>query len=401
MDSQASKKIRVLLLAPQKAVGGISTWAKTLLKYSDPGKVEYRVIDTSRLYVELGQRLGLRGALSGLQDAVVRFFRVMYQLIRFHPNLVYINSSPSIGLLVRDVPLFILLRCLGVKAIAHLHGGNVAGFFGQRGLRKLWSCLGLKCCYAVFVITREIEREGRKRLNSQRIIYVPNMIDDAFVAKKQERHIRVFPENQPFKLIHVAWQAPEKGSLDIVKAMEYIETPVKCELVGIAAPENVEIIEKKIRELNVGDKVRLAGLRTGSDLRAMYENAGIFLLPTHREGPEGFPMVILEAMAYGLPIIANDVGNIREMIGYDTDAPAGLLLEQVDPVNPKELADKIDRLIKDYPLRQKMSINGRKRIVENYLASKVVPNLESLLVELVFTRPTPKSISSTLEQKYI
>jgi glycosyltransferase involved in cell wall biosynthesis len=308
--------------------------------------------------------------------------------------------APSIGLFVRDVPLLFFLKCLGIGSVCHLRGGNLQGFWGKNILRHKITIRAFRTCKAILVITREVEKYAREKINSNIVFYVPNMIEDKCVAGQCSHKAFSIEEKSVLNMIHVAWQAPAKGSLDIVEAMKYLQNNVQCNLVGRAAPDNEKMIQRKIEELNVGNKIRLIGQKTGTDLQVIYEAADIFLFPTHREGPEGFPNVILEAMAHGLPIIANDVGNIREMIGYDTDAPAGLLLEQVDPVDPKELAEKIDKLIQNHSLRQKMSDNGRKRILENYTASKVIPNLESLLVQLVVSNPTPQSINSIFEQKY-
>ena len=396
-----SKKIKVLLLAPRKAVGGIASWTRRLLELSLQDRVEYKVIDTSKLYEPLGKELICRGMLLGVRDAILRFFRITYSLWNYRPQLVYITMAPSIGLFIRDVPLMFFLKCLGVGCVCHLRGGNLFGFWGRDFLRRWITIRAFRTCRAILVITREVEKYARDQIDSKIVFYVPNMIEDKYVVGRLPKRIFSVEEKPVLNLIHVGWQAPKKGSLDIVEAIKYLKSDVKCYLVGKASSDNERLIQKRIEELNVGDKIQLIGQKTGTDIQSIYEAADIFLFPTHKEGPEGFPNVILEAMAYGLPIIANDVGNIREMIGYDTEYPAGLLLEQIDPVLPMELADKIDRLVKDHSLRQQMSINGRKRVKENYLASKVIPNLESLLVELAVAKPTPQSINHIFEQQYL
>jgi glycosyltransferase involved in cell wall biosynthesis len=375
-----NEKVRVLLLAPEKAVGGITMWAKYLQKYSNPEKVEYHVIDTSKLYDPLGKRLGFRGAVLGLRDAIARFFRVVRAIIMFHPHLIHFTCAPSIGLVIRDVPLMFLLWLLRIRTIAHLHGGNLDRFFGGFILRRLIIRNGLRCCRAIFVITREVERAGRTIFTGDKVTYVPNMIDDDVVSFEGHKHIHTIEEKTSLKLIHVGWQAPEKGSLDLVKAMRHVQTPVSCDLVGETAPDHQESIENRIREYKVGNKIRLVGFKASSDLENIFKQADIFVLPSHFEG---FPYVILEAMAYGLPIIASDVGNIREMIGFDGPEPAGLLLKQTHPINAVELAELIDELATDPTLRIRLSQNGRKRVANKYLASKVVPKLEDLFKDLV------------------
>ena len=388
MTGQVSEnKLRVLLLAPQKAVGGIATWARILLKYAHPDRTEFILVDTSKLYDALGKKLGPRGAILGVRDGLVRFCKIVKILCHDRPQLVYFTCSPSIGMILRDVPLMILLKTFGKKCVAHLHGGNISGFFDGFLLRKWLARQGLRCCAALFVITRDVETAARKLFYSGNVIYVPNMLDDDFVKNCKLKNTA---QGDKIKIIHVAWQAPEKGSFDIVEAIRLVRTDVQCDLIGTAASKYKESLNAAISGYGLGSKIRLTGLRTGRDLQQSYEEADIFALPTHQEG---FPMVLLEAMAYELPIVATDVGNIREMIAAYSDKPAGILIRRTDPIDPKELASAFDKLSTDQQLRRSLGLNGRNRLVENYLASALVPKLQNLLNNIVFRKaPLPREL---------
>ncbi|MGD0596388.1 MAG: glycosyltransferase family 4 protein [Sedimentisphaerales bacterium] len=388
--SKVDDKLKILLLAPQKAVGGIATWAKILLKYSNPKNVDYLVIDTSKLYAPLGKQLGIVGAVCGLWDAIIRFYRVLKALFFFKPHSVYFTCAPSIGMVVRDAPLMILLRLIGKPSVVHLHGGNVQGFFGGFFLRRWLARAGMRCCNAIFVITRDVEKTARELFGGDKVIYVPNMLDDDFV-NNCKLHTDI--QNNCIKIIHVAWQAPEKGSFDMIEALNLVQADMQCDLIGKASPEYEKSLNSTILKYGIESKIRLTGLLTGADLQRSYEQADIFALPTHPEGPEGFPMVILEAMAYALPIVATDVGNIREMIAADSDKPAGILIRKTNPIDPKDLADAFDELSANQQLRKTLGLNGRNRLLENYLASVIVPKLQKLLKNIVFKDATlPKEL---------
>jgi glycosyltransferase involved in cell wall biosynthesis len=377
MMLRSDDNLRVLLLAPQKVVGGITTWARVLLKYANSAHTQFIVVDTSKLYDPIGKKLGLRGAILGVRDALVRFCKIIKILLRNRPHLVYFTCAPSIGMIVRDVPLMILLRVFGKKCIVHLHGGDINGFFGGFFLRKYLARLGLRCCIAIFPIARDVEAAARKLFDNDKVIYVPNMLDDDFLA---ECKLKTEVQSGRIKIIHVAWQAPEKGSFDMVEAIRLVRTNIQCDLIGKAAPEYEKLLNSKISQYDIGSKIRLNGLCTGKDLQQFYEQADIFAMPTHSEG---FPMVILEAMAYGLPVVATDVGNIREMIAADSSEPAGILLRHVNPVDATELAEVLEKLAGDSKLRATLGQNGRRRVMSKYLASLIVPKLEALLAELV------------------
>ena len=316
--------LKVLLLAPTTVVGGITTWARFLLKFSDPARVTYHVIDTSKLFDPLGRKLGLRGTFLGLWDAAKRLVSVVRALRSFRPDLVYFTCAPSIGLTVRDVPYMLLLRLLGVPAVAHLHGGNVRGFFGAGLVRRTINRWGLRTCRAILVITRECEEAARRFLDADQVIYVPNMLDDELLARQAARTIRPADAPGPWRLLHVAWQAPVKGTLDLLGALPHLRHSVECHFVGDVASEYEILYQARMRELGIEDRARFMGIKRGEDLDAEFREADVFVFPTHREGPEGFPMVLLEAMTYGLPIVANCVGNIPEMIGAGTERPCGV-----------------------------------------------------------------------------
>lgn len=390
------KLTKILLLAPQNTVGGIATWAKILLKYSDSSRVRYKVIDTTKRYDALGKKLRFRGAFLGFVDAAKRLFRISEALITFRPDIIHINSSPSIGLFARDVPLLFFLSLLNFKTVIHLHGGKIDGFLGNNKIREYITKLAFNSASAIFVITRDIEVVLREKKRSLKVIYVPNMIDDDYVSHKRQKN--TLESSGKTKIINVAWQAPEKGSLDLVDAIKYSKSDIDCDLIGTVADENKIKIESKIKELGLQNKVRLTGPKFGKELLDSYTNADILTFPSHFEG---FPMVILEAMSHGLPIIASDVGNIREMIGFGTDDPAGLLLKNLNPINTEELAALIDKVIADPELRKSLGSNGYKRIMKYYRASEIVPRLEELLFHIARERILDKGfIGKLFEQRY-
>jgi glycosyltransferase involved in cell wall biosynthesis len=136
-----------------------------------------------------------------------------------------------------------------------------------------------------------------------------------------------------------------------------------------SGPEE-EALRRKADELGV--TVELPG--TTSDVQGALTNASIYALPSRSEG---FPMGILEAMAYGLPVVAFDSApGIRELITHEDD---GLL---VTPGNVTEFAGALERLMDDPGLRTKMGEAGR-RSVQRFAADVVIDRWQRLF-ELVY-----------------
>ncbi|MEV5706854.1 glycosyltransferase [Actinoallomurus sp. NPDC052274] len=136
-----------------------------------------------------------------------------------------------------------------------------------------------------------------------------------------------------------------------------------------SGPEE-EALRRQAAELGVD--AELPG--STSDVQGVLTSASIYALPSRSEG---FPMTILEAMAYGLPVVAFDSApGIRELITHEVD---GLL---VTPGNVTEFAAALERLMDDPGLRTKMGEAGR-RSVQRFSAQVVVDRWERMF-ELVY-----------------
>jgi glycosyltransferase involved in cell wall biosynthesis len=391
--SQRIRSKTIILLAPTRVVGGITTWLKIWLKYSKSDQVKLKIIDTSKLYDPLGKKYNIRGVIIGVIEATSRFFTLVKWLYHDRPHAVYLTCAPSLGFVFRDCFYMFFLKILHIPTIAHLHGGSVERFLGGNVVKKTVVRSALDTCKAVFVITREVEMACREIFADEKIIYVPNMYDDEVFLKHPPKYIKSTSKNKPFRLLHVAWQATEKGSLDLVESIKHVQSEVICDLVGMISTDFEKTLREKISEYCLENRVRILGQKTGRDLIDLFEKADLFVFPSHMEG---FPMVILEAMAYGIPIIANEVGNIREMIGADDGNPAGVLLRRVSPIYPLELAKLIDELIMEHGERSRMSYAGKIRIKEKYLASRVVPVLEDHINRIIHGNYCKQSVTENI-----
>jgi glycosyltransferase involved in cell wall biosynthesis len=136
-----------------------------------------------------------------------------------------------------------------------------------------------------------------------------------------------------------------------------------------------------IGSLGISARVKFAGyVPHGPKLFTYYRQADIFVLPSFHEG---IPNVILEAMAHSLPIVASDVGSIRQVI---TNGVEGVL---VPPGDSKSLAQTIHRLASDWSCAHWMA-KAALRKARNYTADSFAP-LHRRLIETAFgtIRPVP------------
>lgn len=377
--AELSQQTKVLLLAPTSLPqGGIARWAKLLLDNSTGDKVEYKTIDTSVHYRVLGGKEGFIDRLCGLRDAFLRGLRLVRDILFYRPSIVYFTCSPNLGFAFRDAPLILLSKLLCRKVVIHLRGGDLEGFWDTGYLRKFLANMASKLSDYIFVITRDCEAMARQKFGNNKVVYVANFID-VNAANQADGNIPAEINKDKFNVVHVAFQCKVKGTFEIIEAAKDLPGNVNILLIGVVSEDNRIAIAYAIQKNGIGDKVQLLGAKEKLELWDYYKNADLFLFPTYSEG---FPNVIMEAMLFGLPILATDVGNIAEMTDAAGEKPAAILLENAEPPDPVEMAEKIKNLINNIELRQQLSENGIERVNSCYSLKTVIPQLEEILLSI-------------------
>jgi glycosyltransferase involved in cell wall biosynthesis len=138
-----------------------------------------------------------------------------------------------------------------------------------------------------------------------------------------------------------------------------------------------DALRAQIEQLGLADTVRLRGAVTQDQLREIYRGARVFALPCQimEDGDrDGFPNVLAEAMAMGVPVVSTAISGIPEMIA---DGVHGLLVE---PRDPRALADALARVLSDTALHARLARAGRERICERFDSRRTTLELRDLFV---------------------
>jgi glycosyltransferase involved in cell wall biosynthesis len=158
----------------------------------------------------------------------------------------------------------------------------------------------------------------------------------------------------------------EKGVLDLVRALAQVPRTVLV-LAG-AGPERPRL-ERAAAALGVADRLRFAGPVAYHDVPRLYASADVLCLPSVPTPywQEQFGMVLVEALACGLPIVAADSGSIGEVLG-----DAAVL---VPPYAPAALAEALAALRDDPERRRELAARGGQRAAERYDAARVAASV--------------------------
>jgi glycosyltransferase involved in cell wall biosynthesis len=196
-------------------------------------------------------------------------------------------------------------------------------------------------------------------LPEDRIDVVYNGIDTApFEEMGVERK-----DHKRFKILFAGLLEESKGYFDVIKALSILKgyhPNVEVILAGRwQGNGSREKVESYIRRNNLAKQIRFAGVVTGKEKIKLFKSCDVFTLPTYFY-LEGQPVVILEAMAAGLPIITADRGSIKEMVSHGEN---GFI---ISPSSPHQIAERIAQLIQDKGLRKKMGLKSQNWVKEKF-----------------------------------
>ena len=174
----------------------------------------------------------------------------------------------------------------------------------------------------------------------------------------------------PFNLLCVGRLTPAKGQGVLIEAAARLRDwgrDFRVVLVG-AGPDEAEL-KASVRALGLESQVEFTGPLNQEEVQARYAQADAFVLPSFAEG---IPVVLMEAMASGVPCVTTRITGIPELIRDGVD---GLL---VTPSDALELADTVTHLMDDPDLCRELGEAGRRRVEAEYELSRNVRRLGSL-----------------------
>ena len=157
----------------------------------------------------------------------------------------------------------------------------------------------------------------------------------------------------------------EKGVQALIRASEYINT--KHRIIIIGDGWYLDRMRKLALKLGLADRIYFNGWTSKEQLHRVYQEASVVVIPSIL--PESFGLVGLEAMAHSRPVVAFDSGGISSWL---KDGENGFLVKQGDLVS---LGKKIDLLLKDRKLAEKMGSRGYQLLMKKYNPKKHLTRL--------------------------
>ena len=257
-----------------------------------------------------------------------------------------------------------LLRARGIPYVVHLHGSRFAEWFDAASPRT-------KRLAADFFERASAAVALSESWKSWLVKNVSANANFVVVENPCERVVDPLPERgtkPPAKILYAGLVGRRKGTFDLVEA--FAKGGLRdCARLEICGNGEVDALRARIAELGLNGAVSATGWTPHDEMLRKMESADLFVLPSYAEG---LPMVVLEAMGAGLPVVSTRVGGIPEAV---VDGETGILLEPGDVVC---LAAALRTLAEDPELRARMGVAGRDRVREKFSTDRFFASFRAI-----------------------
>lgn len=366
-------KIRVLHCIETIASGGVEQIRLTMIRGLDKSKYEHKIICT-------WEGGAIAGALKaeGVELIAIGGFKHPFQwskhksvlkvIQEFKPHIIHGAifegmSMASIGGKLGKVPVIILeetshpvnrsKKAIYVQQLFAKVADKVIGI-APTVVKYLRDSVGLPAAKVQLINNgvnspREVNLEEKNRIRLELGIYKEDIIIGSVG--------RFYNEVKRFT--------------DILHGIKLLNNPkVKLLLLGQGTDQG--LIEAKAKDLGIENQLILAGFQLDTD--PYFQIMDIFCIASAHEG---FGLVAAEAMMHKLPVIATRVGGLADVV---IDHETGFL---IPPFSPSSIAEKINFLLENSTIKERMGIAGYKRAIRNYTSDRYCQEIDELYTILL------------------
>jgi len=361
------RNLKVLLVSPlPPPTGGIASWTIHVLDYFKTNETEvnlchYNTGGGNRRITDIGL---FKRIYYGIIDLRTRISEVCDQVEDGKLDIVHITSSASLGLL-RDWLMLRKLKKTKAKLIVHFRFGRIPQLSHKKNWE--WKMLRQVCKLANEVIVLDnCSYETLIKNGFSNVSYLPNPI-----SKSLEDKVRsgVIGSREQGTVLFVGHIIPFKGVFELVDACCQLDKVNKLTFIG---PYEQEIKEQLLSLSLKKDKtewITFEGVQNHDFIIDKMKKCSAFLLPSYTEG---FPNVILEAMAARAPIVATSVGAIPEILKCQNGNKIGYC---VAPRDIEELKLSLNTIL-DNPIdATRMGELAQNKVFSEYSMNVVMNSL--------------------------
>lgn len=359
-----SKKYRhILMIAPlPPPVHGsamMTQYIKDSKLINDSICLDWVNLSTSRRMDEIGKTTPIK-----LWRFINSYILTFWKLATHRYDACYLAITCHGAGFLKDAPFALLCKLFRRRIIIHQHNKGMAKDVDRPVFRWLLPMVYRNA--KVILLSWRLYPDIEKVVKKEQVTICPNGIPE---VKRLPKSTNDIP-----RLLFLSNLLESKGVfvlLDACKILKEKGYVFECRFVGGETKEiNRERFEQEVRLRGLDEIIVYAGRKYGDDKNREFSQSDIFVLPTFNEC---FPLVLLESEQQGLPIVSTPIGGIPDII---EDNVSGLLTETH---NPTDLAQKLEKLIRDPKLRNIIGENGYQQFMEHYTLGEFEKSILSAL----------------------
>lgn len=345
------KRVLFVLTLPPPVHGSalMSQYIKNSRLINEKFDCDFINLSTSRKIDEIGKNNPIK--LWRLFTALVS---LLWKLMTKRYSLCYLTTTcHGIGFL-KDVPFVLLCKLFVNTIVIHQHNKGMSKDLGKWPYRWL-----LPLCYnkaKVILLSWRLYHDIERIVPREYVCICPNGIPDVEYDYKERN-------NKVVHLLFLSNLIESKGVIVLLDSLKILNDKgfsLVCDFVGGETEDiNRYRFEKEVNERGLNNTAYYRGPKFGNDKEKYLSDADIFVFPSYYEN-ECFPLVLLEAMQFGLPIVTSDEGGIPDLV---EDGVNGLISEKLEV---DAFAQNLEKLIIDDKLRKKMGEAGIVKYKNDY-----------------------------------
>ncbi len=312
-----------------------------------------------------------KGGARKLVGFVRQLLGIRRAVRQVRPALCYVTPNAKAPAFYKDFVVVQMLKGMGCRVVVHFHNKGVATRQGMAFDDFLYRRFfkGLKVILLADVLYDDI-----RRYVARKDVYVcPNGIPTVDIC----RHAG--PSSRPVRILFLSNMIAAKGVWVLLEACRLLKErgmAFVCDFVGKWGDVGEQAFNDAVAEKGLGGLVLAHGAKYGADKAAFFGQADVFVFPTYYAN-ECFPIVLLEAMQYGLPCISTAEGGIRGIID---DGVTGYVVGRQDA---EALADRMAYLIVHPEVRRAMGEKGREKFAEQFTLQTFEGRMKDILADCI------------------
>ena len=349
--------------------GGVAGFYQSVLPYLNAG------IDCNKpVLLEIGGTKEINNPLYSLLDQLS--FLSCISKNKF--DIIHINPSLKIKSFLRDGMIIYLAGLKRLPILVFFHGWDVE-FERQVETKLKWF---FKKTYlkanGFIVLASEFKRKLRDWGVTAPIYMGTTAVDENILAKfSMKAKTKILENSKQIKILFLSRIEKEKGIFETIDAFNILLKRGRDVSLSIAGDGSaMEMVKSYIVKKNIiTGRINLLGYVTGEKKQTALASHHIYCFPTYYG--EGMPTTVLEAMAFGMPVVTRPVGGIKD---FFINGEMGFL---ADEKSPEVIADLIDRLISDRQKMAKMASCNHFFAKKHFMASVVAKKINDIYLRII------------------